>query len=76
DIDDQMKKIKDRRDGVELPTRGDIQKVFTQMVHGAAPVGMRTGETLPFATASLCDPGEGQTLDRQRSQWFVKKHWG
>lgn len=76
DIDDQMKKIKERRDGGELPTRGDIQKVFTQMVDGAAPVGMRTGEPLPFETDSLCDPGEGLSLDRQRSQWFVKKDWG
>ncbi|WP_434702642.1 type III secretion system outer membrane ring subunit SctC [Pseudomonas sp. Z1-12] len=76
DIDDQMKKIKERRDGGELPTRGDIQRVFTQMVDGVAPVGMRTGETLPFETDSLCDPGEGLTLDHHRSQWFVQKDWG
>jgi type III secretion protein C len=76
DIDDQMKKIKDRRDGGELPTRGDIQKVFTQMIDGAAPEGLRAGETLPFETDSLCDPGEGLSLDRQRSQWFFKKDWG
>ncbi|MCF5599539.1 EscC/YscC/HrcC family type III secretion system outer membrane ring protein [Pseudomonas syringae] len=76
DVDDQMKRIKQRRDGGEMPTRGDIQKVFTQMVDGTAPVGMRTGEPLPFETDSLCDPGEGLTLDRQRSQWFVQKDWG
>lgn len=76
DIDDQMKKIKERRDGGELPTRGDIQRVFTQMVDGVAPTGMRTGEALPFETDSLCDPGDGLTLDHQRSQWFVQKDWG
>ncbi|MEA1765563.1 type III secretion system outer membrane ring subunit SctC [Pseudomonas syringae pv. tomato] len=76
DVDDQMKKIKERRDGGELPTRGDIQKVFTQMIDGAAPEGLRAGQTLPFETDSLCDPGEGLTLDGQRSQWFVKKDWG
>lgn len=76
DIDDQMKKIKERRDGGELPTRGDIQRVFTQMVDGVAPVGMRTGEALPFETDSLCDPSEGLTLDRHRSQWFAQKDWG
>ncbi|UZE25646.1 type III secretion system outer membrane ring subunit SctC [Pseudomonas sp. B21-056] len=76
DIDDQMKKIQERRDGGELPTRGDIQRVFTQLVDGTAPEGMRSGETLPFETESLCDPGEGLTLDRERSQWFVQKDWG
>jgi len=76
DIDDQMKTIKERRDGGELPTRGDVQQVFTQMVDGVAPVGMRSGETLPFETDSLCDPGEGLVLDQKRSQWFVKKDWG
>lgn len=40
DVDDQMKRIKERRDGGELPTRGDVQKVFTQMVDGTAPVGI------------------------------------
>lgn len=76
DVDDQMKKIKERRDGGELPTRGDIQKIFTQMADGVAPAGMRAGETLPFEADSLCDPGEGLSLDRQRSQWFVQKDWG
>ncbi|MEQ4501159.1 type III secretion system outer membrane ring subunit SctC, partial [Pseudomonas sp.] len=76
DVDDQMKRIKERRDGGELPTRGDVQKVFTQMVDGTAPVGMRTGETLPFETDSLCDPGAGLTLDGQRSQWYARKDWG
>lgn len=76
DVDDQMKKIKERRDGGELPTRGDIQRVFTQMVDGVAPVGMRTGDTLPFETDSLCDPGAGLTVDPRRSQWFVQKDWG
>nr|AAC34756.1 HrcC [Pseudomonas syringae pv. tomato] len=76
DVDDQMKKIKERRDGGRLPTRGDIQKVFTQMIDGPAPEGLRAGQTLPFETRSLCDPGEGLTLDGQRSQWFVKKDWG
>lgn len=76
DVDDQMKKIKERRDGSELPTRGDIQKIFTQMADGVAPPGMRAGETLPFEADSLCDPGEGLSLDRQRSQWFVQKDWG
>ncbi|KPX33489.1 MULTISPECIES: type III secretion system outer membrane ring subunit SctC [Pseudomonas syringae group] len=76
DVDDQMKRIKQRRDGGELPTRGDIQKVFTQLVDGTSPVGMRTGDALPFETDSLCDPGEGLTLDRQRSQWFAQKDWG
>ncbi|KAA8712072.1 type III secretion system outer membrane ring subunit SctC [Pseudomonas cannabina] len=76
DVDDQMKKIKERRDGGELPTRGDVQKVFTQMVDGAAPEGMRAGETMPFETDSLCDPGQGLTLDGQRSQWYSRKDWG
>nr|WP_288913869.1 type III secretion system outer membrane ring subunit SctC [uncultured Pseudomonas sp.] len=76
DIDDQMKKINERRDGADRPTRGDIQRAFTQLVDGAAPEGMNAGETLPFETDSLCDPGEGLTLDRQRSQWFVQKDWG
>lgn len=76
DVDDQMKKIKERRDGGELPTRGDIQRVFTQMVDGVAPVGMRTGDTLPFEADSLCDPGAGLTVDPRRSQWFVQKDWG
>ncbi len=76
DVDDQMKKIKERRNGGELPTRGDIQRVFTQMVDGVAPVGMRTGDTLPFEADSLCDPGAGLTVDPRRSQWFVQKDWG
>lgn len=71
-----MKRIKERRDGGELPTRGDIQKVFTQMVDGAAPEGMHDGETLPFETDSLCDPGQGLSLDGQRSQWYARKDWG
>ncbi|MBA1229471.1 type III secretion system outer membrane ring subunit SctC [Pseudomonas viridiflava] len=76
DIDAQMKTIKERRDGGDLPTRNDVQNVFTQMVDGVAPPGMHTGETMPFETDSLCDPGEGLTLDQTRSQWFVQKGWG
>jgi type III secretion protein C len=76
DVDDQMKKIADRRDGGAKPTRGDVQKVFTQLLDGVAPLGFTTGETLPFEADSLCDPGAGLTMDRQRSQWFVQKDWG
>jgi len=76
DVDDQMKRIKQRRDGGEEPTRGDVQNVFTQLLDGVAPVGFNSGETLPFEADSLCDPGEGLVLDKQRSQWFSKKDWG
>jgi type III secretion protein C len=76
DVDDQMKRIKQRRDGGEEPTRGDVQNVFTQLLDGVAPVGFNSGETLPFEADSLCDPGQGLALDKQRSQWFSKKDWG
>lgn len=76
DVDDQMKRIKQRRDGGEEPTRGDVQNVFTQLLDGVAPVGFNSGETLPFEADSLCDPGQGLVLDKQRSQWFSKKDWG
>lgn len=76
DVDDQMKRIQQRRDGGETPTRGDVQNVFTQLLDGVAPVGFNSGETLPFEPDSLCDPGEGLVLDKQRSQWFSKKDWG
>lgn len=76
DVDDQMKRIKQRRDGGETPTRGDVQNAFTQLLDGVAPVGFNSGETLPFEPDSLCDPGEGLELDRQRSQWFSRKDWG
>jgi type III secretion protein C len=76
DIDDQLKRIKERRDGGEEPTRGDVQNAFTQLLDGVAPVGFSSGETLPFEADSLCDPGEGLVIDRQRSQWFAKKDWG
>ncbi|TFZ33018.1 EscC/YscC/HrcC family type III secretion system outer membrane ring protein, partial [Pseudomonas syringae] len=46
DVDEQMKRIKERRDGAEMPTRGDIQKAFTPMVDRAAPDGMHDGEPL------------------------------
>lgn len=76
DVDDQMKRIKQRRDGGEEPTRGDVQNVFTQLLDGVAPVGFNSGETLPFEADSLCDPGQGLVLDKQRSQWFSKRDWG
>lgn len=76
DVDDQMKRIKQRRDGGEVPTRGDVQNAFTQLLDGVAPVGFNSGEPLPFEADSLCDPGAGLELDRQRSQWFAKKDWG
>ncbi|OQR36933.1 EscC/YscC/HrcC family type III secretion system outer membrane ring protein [Pseudomonas sp. Bc-h] len=76
DVDDQMKRIKQRRDGGEEPTRGDVQNVFTQLLDGVAPVGFNSGEALPFEADSLCDPGAGLVLDKQRSQWFSKKDWG
>lgn len=76
DVDDQMKRISDRRTGAAWPTRGDIQGVFTQLLDGVAPEGFQTGEALPFAAASLCDLYEGLTLDPQRSQWYVQKDWG
>lgn len=76
DVDDQMKRIQQRRDGGEAPTRGDVQNVFTQLLDGVAPVGFNSGEALPFEADSLCDPGEGLVLDKQRSQWFSKKDWG
>ena len=76
DVDDQMKRISQRRDGGEVPTRGNVQGAFTQLLDGVAPVGFSSGETLPFEPDSLCDPGEGLELDRQRSQWFSKKDWG
>ncbi|SEP65895.1 type III secretion protein C [Pseudomonas sp. NFACC02] len=76
DVDDQMKRIQQRRDGGETPTRGDVQNVFTQLLDGVAPVGFNSGEALPFEADSLCDPGEGLVLDKQRSQWFSKKDWG
>ncbi|RAU41496.1 MULTISPECIES: type III secretion system outer membrane ring subunit SctC [unclassified Pseudomonas] len=76
DVDDQMKRIKQRRDGGETPTRGDVQNAFTQLLDGVAPVGFNSGETLPFEPDSLCDPGDGLALDRQRSQWFSRKDWG
>jgi type III secretion protein C len=76
DVDDQMKRIQQRRDGGEAPTRGDVQNVFTQLLDGMAPVGFSSGEALPFEADSLCDPGEGLVLDKQRSQWFSKKDWG
>ncbi|MDY7564682.1 type III secretion system outer membrane ring subunit SctC [Pseudomonas sp. RTC3] len=76
DLDAQMKKIAARRDGSTQPTRGDIEQVFTQLLDGVTPNGFATGTPLPFATESLCDPGNGLTLDSQRSQWFVQKDWG
>ena len=76
DVDDQMKRIKQRRDGGEEPTRGDVQNVFTQLLDGVAPVGFNSGEALPFEADSLCDPGAGLVLDKHRSQWFSKKDWG
>ncbi|MFJ3485271.1 type III secretion system outer membrane ring subunit SctC [Pseudomonas sp. NPDC090202] len=76
DIDEQMKRIKQRRDGGEEPTRSDVQNAFTQLLDGVAPVGFSSGEALPFEADSLCDPGQGLSLDRQRSQWFAKKDWG
>ncbi|MFK3795623.1 type III secretion system outer membrane ring subunit SctC [Pseudomonas sp. NPDC088444] len=76
DVDDQMKRIKQRRDGGEEPTRGDVQNAFTQLLDGVAPVGFNSGEALPFEPDSLCDPGVGLELDRQRSQWFSRKDWG
>lgn len=76
DIDDQLKRIKDRRDGGEEPTRGEVQNAFTQLLDGLAPVGFSSGETLPFEADSLCDPGEGVMLDTQNFQWFSKKDWG
>jgi type III secretion protein C len=76
DVDDQLKRIDERRDGGEEPTRGDVQNAFTQLLDGVAPVGFSSGETLPFEADSLCDPGEGLVMDRQRSQWFSKKDWG
>lgn len=76
DVDDQMKRISQRRDGGEEPTRGDVQSAFTQLLDGVAPVGFNSGETLPFEAESLCDPGQGLEMDRTRSQWFSKKDWG
>ena len=76
DVDDQMKLLRQRRDGGEEPTRADIQDTFTQLLDGVAPIGFSTGEPLPFEADSLCDIAEGLTLDPQHSQWFVKKDWG
>ncbi|WLG46822.1 type III secretion system outer membrane ring subunit SctC [Pseudomonas sp. FP1740] len=76
DIDDQLKRIKDRRDGGEEPTRGEVQDAFTHLLDGLTPQGFSSGETLPFEANSLCDPGEGVVLDNQSFQWFTKKDWG
>lgn len=76
DVDEQIKKIGERRDGEEMPTRGDIQNAFTQLLDGTAPAGMVTSQALPFEAGSLCDPGEGLVIDPQRSQWFSRNAWG
>lgn len=76
DVDDQMKRIDTRRDGFVQPTRGDIERVFTQLVDGVSPTGLSLSSALPFEPDSLCDPANGLVLDRQRSQWFTRKEWG
>lgn len=76
DVDDAVKRIGARRDGAAMPTRGDIQQAFTQLADGVAPGGFRSSDTLPFVADTLCDPGLGVEMDRQRSQWYVQKDWG
>ncbi|WP_223536940.1 type III secretion system outer membrane ring subunit SctC [Pseudomonas sp. GL-B-16] len=76
DVDDQMKRIADRRDGFVQPTRGAIALVFTQLLDGIAPTDFTLSTALPFEPQTLCDPAEGLVIDDQRSQWYARKEWG
>jgi type III secretion protein C len=76
DVDDQMKRIADRRDGFIQPARGEIAQIFTQLLDGVAPTGLTLSSALPFEPQTLCDPAEGLVLDDRRSQWYARKEWG
>jgi type III secretion protein C len=76
DVDDQMKRIDSRRDGFVQPTRGEISKIFAQLLDGVSPTGFTLSTALPFEPQTLCDPASGLVLDTQRSQWFARKDWG
>ncbi|MBD1589583.1 type III secretion system outer membrane ring subunit SctC [Pseudomonas typographi] len=78
DVDDQMNRINNRRDGFVQPTRGDIERLFSQLLDGVSPEGFTLSAGMPFEPDSLCDPANGLMLDRQRSQWFAQKDkgWG
>lgn len=76
DIDDQMNRINNRRDGFVQPTRGEIATAFTQLLNGMSPAGFTLSTSLPFEPDTLCDPANGLVLDRSRSQWFSHKEWG
>ncbi|WLI10717.1 MULTISPECIES: type III secretion system outer membrane ring subunit SctC [Pseudomonas] len=76
DLDEQMRKIAARRDNRFEPTRGDVQQAFKELLNGTTPVGLRSGEELPFAAQSLCAPENGLELDSQSSQWFAHDDWG
>ncbi|MBD1554535.1 type III secretion system outer membrane ring subunit SctC [Pseudomonas typographi] len=78
DVDDQMNRINNRRDGFVQPTRGDIERLFSQLLDGVSPEGFTLSAGMPFEPDSLCDPANGLVLDRQRSQWFAQKDkgWG
>ncbi|MBF7143255.1 MULTISPECIES: type III secretion system outer membrane ring subunit SctC [Pseudomonas] len=76
DVDAQMDRIDTRRDGFVKPTRGEIEKAFSQLLDGVSPPGFSASAALPFEPQTLCDPGNGLVLDAQRSQWFARKDWG
>jgi type III secretion protein C len=76
DLDEQMRKITARRDNRFEPTRGDVQQAFKELLNGTTPVGLRSGEELPFAAQSLCAPENGLELDSESSQWFAHDDWG
>jgi type III secretion protein C len=76
DVDAQMKRVNERRDGGEQATRNDVQDAFSQLLDDVTPLGFSSVETLPFESDSLCDLGTGLSMDRDRSQWFTRQDWG
>lgn len=76
-IDDAVNRIKNRREGPEKPTRGDVQRAMIALASGQVPEGFDQGTALPFVANTLCDTSPlGVVLEDKRSQWFNRDAWG
>ena len=74
DVDAALDRINDRHAAVQ-PTRGEIQKAFSQLLSDLQPKGFTQSSVPPVEPDTVCGRQPGIVYDRQRSQWYETKNW-
>lgn len=74
DVDAAVERIDERHNALK-PTRGEVQRAFSQLLNDLQPAGFVASQAPPFESASVCGKQPGISIDNQRSQWYERKNW-